>query len=133
MIWGGSPAHILKAAEEGIITVVVSEDIVEEVNRALAYHKLREILQEAGVSREELVETVLRIGKIVEVETRLNVIKDDRSDNKFLECAAESNADYIVSGDEHLLKIKSYKKSKIISARQFVRLLEELVAKNERC
>jgi len=133
MIWGGWPADILKTAEEGIITVVVSEDIVEEVNRALAYHKLKEIYQEAGVSREELVETMLRIGEVVEVETKLDVIKEDPSHDKFLECAAESNADYIVSGDEHLLKIRRYKKSKITSARQFIRLLEELVAKNERC
>lgn len=124
MIWGGSPAKILKAAEEGRITVFISEEVIEEISRTLAYHRLREIYEGAGVSREELVETVLRIGKIVEVKTRLDVIREDPSDNKFLECAVESNANYIVTGDTHLLKIKNYKKTKIISVKQFTKLLE---------
>jgi putative PIN family toxin of toxin-antitoxin system len=126
MIWGGLPADIVKAAEDGRITIVVSEGILEEVNRTLAYQRLREIYEEAGVSREELLETVLRIGKIRDVETKLKVVQEDPSDNKFLECAVESGADYIVSGDEHLLRIKQYQKTQIVSVRQFIRILGEL-------
>ena len=125
MIWGGPPADILKAAEERRITVIISEEIVEEIARTLLYHRLREIYREAGVSREELIETVLRIGKLVRVEARLNVVREDPSDDKFLECAVEGNADYIVSGNEHILKIKRYKKTEIISARGLIRLLED--------
>jgi putative PIN family toxin of toxin-antitoxin system len=125
MIWGGSSADILKAAEEGRITVLVSEEIVEEISRILLYHKLSETYREAGVSHEELMETVLRIGKLVRVETRLEVIREDTSDNKFLECVIESNADYIVSGDEHVLKVGRYNRTEIVSARQFIRLLDD--------
>lgn len=115
---------ILKAAEEGRITVFISEEIVEEISRTLDYHRLRELYEGAGVSREELVETVLRIGKIVDVKTRLDLIREDPSDNKFLECAVESNADYIVTGDTRLIKVKNYKKTKTVSVKQFTKLLE---------
>ena len=40
---------------------------------------------------------------------RINAIKDDPTDNKFLECALASNADFIVSGDKHLLNLKNRK------------------------
>ena len=123
MIWGGPPADILRAAEEGRITVIISEEIVEEIARTLLYHRLSEIYQGAGISREELIETVLRIGKLVKVDIRLDVIRDDSSDNRVLECAVESNADYIVSGDEHVLKMKRYRKTEIVSTRQFAKLL----------
>ena len=36
-----------------------------------------------------------------------------------LECALESNADFIVSGDFHLLELKSYQNIKIVNATEF--------------
>ena len=42
------------------------------------------------------------------------------SDDKFIECAYISNADYIVSGDRHLLNLKSYKGIEILSARDLL-------------
>ena len=125
IIWGGSPASIVKAAEEERILITVSEEIIGEISRTLAHHRLREIYEEAGVSRGELVEAVLRIAKVVEVETRLNVIREDPSDNKFLECAVDGDADYVVSGDEHLLRIGRYQKIRILSVRQFLKLTEK--------
>lgn len=124
MIWGGSPASIVKAAEDGRILIPVSEEIVEEISQTLAYRRLREIYEESGVSREELVETILRIGKLIVIKTKLNVIREDSSDNKFLECAVDSDADYLVSGDEHLLRIEHYQRTHILSVRQFLKLLK---------
>jgi len=125
MIWGGPPASIIKAAEDDRILITVSEEIVEEISQTLSYHRFRAIYEESGISREELVGTVLRIGKTVEVETKLNVIREDPSDNKFLECAVDGDADYVVSGDEHLLRMEYYQKIRILSVRQFLKLLEE--------
>ncbi len=124
MVWGGSPAKIIKASEEGRILIMMSEEVIEEVSRILAYDRLRKIYEEAGVSRETLIGTMLRIGKLVGVETRLNLIREDSSDNKFLECAVDGDADYVVSGDEHLLKIGRYKGIRILSVTQFLKLLE---------
>jgi hypothetical protein len=124
MIWGGSPAKIIKAAEDGRIVILVSAEIVKEISRTLAYPRLRRIYEGAGVSRQELMETVLRIGKFVEVAKSVNIIREDPADNKFLECALAGEADYLVSGDKHVLKIGAYKRTEILVVNVFLRLLE---------
>lgn len=59
---------------------------------------------------------------IVEGEEIVDVIKDDPADNKYLACAYEGEADYIVSGDHHLLDLGSYQGIDIIKAREFLSL-----------
>ena len=54
----------------------------------------------------------------------LNVVQDDPTDNKFLEAAVAGNANLIVSGDEHLLEIKSFRNISIIKPRRFVDMLQ---------
>jgi predicted nucleic acid-binding protein len=50
---------------------------------------------------------------------RLNVIQADPTDNKYLACALEGEADYIVSGDRHLLDVGLYQGIKILKAKVF--------------
>lgn len=125
MIWGGLPAWIVEAAEDGRISVMVSEEIVEEIGRILSYPRLREIYEGAGVSREELTGAVLRIGRLVEVKRRISMIREDPADDKFLECASDGGADFVVSGDEHLLRIQRYQRIRTLSVRQFLELIGE--------
>jgi len=42
------------------------------------------------------------------------------SENIFLECALDGKADYIISGDYHLLNIGSYKGIQIVRAKNFL-------------
>ena len=125
MIWGGSPANIIKAAEEGRISIIASEQIVREINQTLAYPRLREIYEGAGIGRDELIEAVLRVAKMVEVTKKIELIQEDPADNKFLECALDGKADYIVSGDSHLLRIGQYQRIQILTVRQFTKLMKE--------
>ncbi|MCK4491634.1 MAG: putative toxin-antitoxin system toxin component, PIN family [Candidatus Altiarchaeales archaeon] len=50
----------------------------------------------------------------------MNVIKEDSEDNRVIECALESKADYIISGDRHLLTMRRYKGIKILNAKRFL-------------
>jgi len=59
-------------------------------------------------------------GKITGGEEKLgDKITDDPSDNKFLACALEGEADYIVSRDSHLRSLKQFHGIKIIDAKGF--------------
>lgn len=51
---------------------------------------------------------------MVETHNDLDIIKEDPSDNTLLEAAIEHNAGHIISGDNHLLKLKEYKDIKIL-------------------
>ena len=54
----------------------------------------------------------------------LDIVTDDPDDNRILECAAEGRADYIVSGDRHLLRLKCYEGIPIVNVREFLTTLE---------
>jgi len=56
-------------------------------------------------------------------ETRLRVVRTDPSDNRVLEAAVAAHADYIVSGDHHLLDLKTYEGVQIVSPARFVAIL----------
>ena len=54
----------------------------------------------------------------------LDAIKEDESDNRYLECAVEGKARYIISGDKHLLELGEYRGIVILSPAAFMTLLE---------
>ncbi|RCK78438.1 MAG: hypothetical protein OZSIB_1358 [Candidatus Ozemobacter sibiricus] len=49
---------------------------------------------------------------------------EDPDDDKFLECAIALNADFIVSGDRHLLELGDYMGIKILNPRDFLHVIE---------
>ena len=56
----------------------------------------------------------------VEVTKRVQAVPNDPEDDKFIECAISCNADYIVSGDRHLLNLKEYAGIRILKASEFL-------------
>ncbi len=123
LLWGGKPAEVIKAAEEGKIDIFASEETVGEINQVLAYPKIAKILQADGLLHEELIEAVLKVVKFVEVTKKVKVVLEHSADDKFIDCALAAKADYLVSGDRHLLKIGSYKKTRIVTVAEFLKVL----------
>ncbi len=70
-----------------------------------------------------IIEKVVSFMNIIETFVRLDVVKDDEDDNKIVECAAQSLADYIITYDKHLLKIKKYKDIKIITPEEALKII----------
>jgi predicted nucleic acid-binding protein len=63
---------------------------------------------------------------ILEPEQRPSVIQRNEADNRILECAVEASADYLVTGDrQHLLPLKEYLGTKIVSSVQLLSVLEQ--------
>ena len=56
----------------------------------------------------------------VVVSQSLNVISDDPSDDRILECAVSAGADVIVSGDKHLLRLGDYGRIRIVTVAEFL-------------
>lgn len=52
----------------------------------------------------------------------------DPDDDKFLSCAVEGRADYLVTGDDDLLALGDYRGIRIVTPRQFIQLLDEPTA-----
>ncbi|MDD5621849.1 MAG: putative toxin-antitoxin system toxin component, PIN family [Actinomycetota bacterium] len=54
------------------------------------------------------------------ISIKIEIIKDDPDDNKFIECAVTNRADYIISGDNHLLNLRECRNIKILSPKEFL-------------
>jgi len=54
----------------------------------------------------------------------LSVIREDPSDNRFLECAISGKADAIISGDQHLKSLRHFEGVDILSPREFLKKLD---------
>ena len=67
---------------------------------------------------------MLKTEKFVKVTKRINFIAEHPADDKFIECAQAAGANYIVSGEKHLLEAVRYKKTQIVLVKKFLQLME---------
>ncbi|MBI2654515.1 putative toxin-antitoxin system toxin component, PIN family [Candidatus Woesearchaeota archaeon] len=114
----GNPAKIFELLLLEEITNFTSYDIVEEVTEVFNRDKIKSKLLQNKI--EFIINNFKKFSKFVKPVIKLIVIKDDPEDNRILECAETANVDYIVSGDEHLKKLKIYKNIKIVSPKEFL-------------
>jgi len=115
----GNEYAVLNLAREGKIKLILSQAILKEFNDVIKRDKF-------SFSREQMVDfntQLTLISYIVEPQTKLDVVKDDPSDNKIVEAAVEGKVDYLVSGDKHLLKLKKFRKIRIVNAKRFIELI----------
>jgi putative PIN family toxin of toxin-antitoxin system len=116
LFWGGPPRAIYELIRSGKLSMLGSEDMERELIRVLGYAKF-------GLSAAEIMPLIanLRIHTVpIITRGKLHVIAADPTDNIFLECAVEGCADYIVSGDKHLLDLTAYKGIPIVRASAFL-------------
>lgn len=118
IIFGGPPEQMVLLARQQRLRLVISSATLDELRRVL---KRKFHFADAAVFRAELL--LREISDVIEPLETIAVIKDDASDNRVLEAAIEGNADAIVSGDRHLLRLKSYRDIPIWTVRE---LLEQL-------
>ena len=117
-----SPADVVRLAILGEIENYTSEDILAEVERILNSEK---VLQRISSKHKDDIIRIYRLISIkVSPKIRVNVIERDPSDNKFLETALEAKADFIITGDHHLLELREFRGVKILSPSDFLKLLQ---------
>ena len=118
LIFGGNPRMCLELAKEGSVQLFSSRAILLELA-----DKLRQKFDWKNDDIVDVIEGVATIATIVRPMQAIHLIKQDPADNRILECAQEARADFIISGDKkHLLSLKKFKKTQIISAKEFLEM-----------
>lgn len=102
------------------VTVYVSKDILAEISKVLTYPKITQILKNTDFTPRDILRAIAQNTCLVEPKTKITVITTDPEDNKILECSREADADFIVTGDNHLLKLQEFNRTKILSPRDFI-------------
>lgn len=120
----GYPAKILDAWRKDSFDLLVSPKIVAEVTDVLRRPRIRKKHDWSDEEIDGFIEGLVASAIVVSGGLEVKVIKDDPDDDKYLACAEEGGADYIISGDRHLRKLGSYEGIKIVSPREFWEILK---------
>ncbi|MDE2322798.1 MAG: putative toxin-antitoxin system toxin component, PIN family [candidate division NC10 bacterium] len=120
-ISAGPPRLIVNRIRDRLDLLCVSPPILDEY---------LVVLQRAGLSADLLASLFSLFQDPDRIllafpSRRLHVIRDDPSDNMFIECAVETSADYLISGDQHLKRLKSFQGIQIVSPREYLSRLRE--------
>lgn len=107
--------------------LALTPQILDELSRVVTYTR---VLANFGLSTTR-VARALEILKTIAIVlpgdyAEVDVIEEDPSDNIYLAAALESGADYLVTQDRHILSLKYFYGTQIISLEQFVRVIERI-------
>lgn len=117
----GKPCKTIKLAIANEIRAYASIETFKEFSEVIRrpYFKLEQN------EIDEIESLLLKVLNFVGPRKKVEIIKDDASDNKFIECALEAKADYIITGDKHLLTLKEYENIKIVTASEFLEIWQK--------
>lgn len=115
--WKGYEYDLIRLVFTGEIELFTTPEIIEEFLKVSTRKKFGFSPHEI----EEFISAVLEVSNVFMPEISINEIKDDPSDNIFLECALEGNVDFIITGDRHLLNLGQFENIKIMNASSFIK------------
>ena len=119
-VLGGRLGVIIDEWKAGKFKLIVTDSIAREYLDVINRPKFK-------IPQAEIIavsDYLLQLGEFVTPTEEIHIIVADPTDDKFLEATLAGKVDYIVSGDNHLLELKSFREIPIITAKEFISWLE---------
>ena len=114
VFFGGIPRRIIEAVMERKFRACGTAPIIEEYEEVV-----REMIErKQGTLRRDMLTPFIKRIELVNVITPVSACRDP-DDDKFISCAIDAGARYIVSGDKDLLVLEKYRDIEIITAHDF--------------
>jgi uncharacterized protein len=114
--FSGNPRRVIELGASELVQIATSDAILQEVWRV--QHEKFELAME---QLEEWQKDILEFTLHVKPTETLDVVKDDADDNRVIECAVGARADYIVTGDNDLLRLRTFRNVAIVSPAEFLK------------
>lgn len=122
-----APALLIKAWYERKFEPVVSFAILKEVAKVLGRDKIRRYYGHIDKDLpQKYITGLMRFATLVPGELQVRGVCADPDDDKFLAAALEAEADYIVSGDSHLLVLRDYRGVRIVKPGEFLAKIRDM-------
>jgi len=114
---GKSRKLVLKLLEEH--TIILSSQMLAELADVIS----RDKFSVTSSQIDRFISILVQKATMVSVRSIPKVILEDPDDDVVLTTALSGKAEFIVSGDKHLLKIACYKDTQIVSVNQFIQII----------
>jgi putative PIN family toxin of toxin-antitoxin system len=119
--WNGDSDRVIAKVDKKEIELVASKEILDEFSKVLGYEEIQNKIRDKNLEMKYAVAKIESLATIVEPKERFTVIKEDPDDNKFLDCAVAGKADFIISQNKHLLKLKEFRGVRIVTPEEFLK------------
>ena len=116
IVFGGIPRKILNEVINGRLKVAISREILHEIQRILLGKKFKYPEEVVNVITNQLA----ILCEIVSPVQRVEIVRSDPADNRIIECALEAKAQYIITGDSHLIGLKVVHRISILTPGEFL-------------
>jgi len=116
LLWGGTPGRLIDAAEAGQVELASSAALLAELQGVLSREKFAKQLAKRGITVADVFDGYAAMVTLVAPAVIAPTITRDPADDQVLAAALAARADLIVSGDAHLLDLKSFKGIEIVTA-----------------
>ena len=107
----------INKSDELFITKEILDEIVGVLSRPKFHTGKDEI--------EYFIKAIEGIGNKIVSAKQIKNGSRDKTDNKYIECGIAGNADFIISGDIHLLEMKKYRNIRIVNAKEYLELIHK--------
>ena len=119
LLFDGPPRQILELAMKRQVVLIASDAIITETAG-----KLRDKFSWPEHRIKQFVQATSRLAELHKPKQRISLVSDE-ADNRVLECAIAGKANLIISGDKHLLRLKSYQRIPIQKPKYLTYLIEK--------
>jgi putative PIN family toxin of toxin-antitoxin system len=121
----GVSAKLLDAAEQGTFDLCISHEILDEAQNSLRT-KVKRIRRYYAYSDDQIalfIEGLAAYAELISDLPQMRVVPLDPKDDVIVATAIRAQAEYLVTGDRHLLSLGSYRGIQIVTPRRFLNLL----------
>jgi len=116
--WDGLERLLFEKVLDDEFELIISPEQLDELTSVLDYPKFNFNDEQKQI----FLSIIYEVATMIEIPGELKIIQSDPDDNIILETALIGKADYLISGNDHLLDLKEYSHVKILRTRAFLEL-----------
>jgi putative PIN family toxin of toxin-antitoxin system len=124
LIRRGKPQDFILRINGIDVRLISSDVLMSELTSVLTEERIEKYVAKGDVER--FLRYVARRTTLVKIRSRFKVVKEDPKDDIVLNTAYSGGAEYIVSGDKHLVPLREFKGIKIVTVSEMLDILERI-------
>lgn len=124
IFWEGEANRIIEESGKKFRLLISKEILLEIINVLNKDAKFQKFIENRKQNIEDLTRTILSLSELIEIQTKLNIISH-KADNVVLETAVDGKAEYLVSYNKYVLDLVEFRKIRILSPTDFLKLIQQ--------